>query len=183
MSLGTKPIYISHIQSLGIKSTITVYTQLLVMKPTSAVYNHSSSTKFSYIVQILPLAINLLVMITTIYTGHVSLVDLLLAMTIPSINYGKKLPKFLLDSLQIITLTSNSYRKKLLNLAKIYTNNTKYSNCNDSFIFKLAIFHNIYSKTDVSKTKMKTFSIMLKNPALDNYFSNFSISGIIINFN
>lgn len=41
----------------------------------------------------------------------------------------------------IATVTTNiSYSQDLSNLAKIYTNNAKYSNCTDSFIFKLIIF-------------------------------------------
>lgn len=65
---------------------------------------------------------------------------------------------------------------------KIGTNNAKYSGRNDSFIFKLAIFHDIYSKADVPpKVKMKAFSTMLKGPALDNCSSNIGINGIFMN--
>lgn len=79
---------------------------------------------------------------------------------------------------------SMGHNRKLLNLAKIYTNDAKYSGCNDSFIFKLVIFHNIYSKFDVlPQVKLKTFLIMLKNLALNYYYSNISINRVVINFN
>lgn len=78
--------------------------------------------------------------------------------------------------------TSISHGKKLSDLAKIYTKDVKYSNSNDSFTFKLAIFYNICSKADVlSKTKMKAFFTMLKSLALDYYYSNISISVVAIN--
>lgn len=64
--------------------------------------------------------------------------------------------------LAIIT-TSISYNKKLSNLVKTYINNIKYSNYNNSFIFKLTIFHNIYFKVYILfKIKIKAFFIMLK---------------------
>lgn len=76
------------------------------------------------------------------------------------------------------------HNRKLSNLAKIYTNNAKYSSRNNSFIFKLAIFHDIFSRVDVSsETKIKAFLIMLKGLALDYFYSNISTSTIAINFN
>lgn len=54
---------------------------------------------------------------------------------------------------------------------KIYSNNVKYSGYNDSFTFKLAIFYNIYFKINIlPKRKIKIFSIILKNLALETYF-------------
>lgn len=80
--------------------------------------------------------------------------------------------------------TSTGNSKKLSNLVKIYTNNAKYSGHNNSFIFKLTIFYNICLRTNILlKAKIKTFFIMLKGPALDNYLSNIGISSIIMNFN
>lgn len=47
--------------------------------------------------------------------------------------------------------TSIGYSKKLSNLAKIYIDDIKYSGHNNSFIFTtLAIFYNIYSKSNIS---------------------------------
>lgn len=79
--------------------------------------------------------------------------------------------------------TNIGHGKELSNLAKIYINNTKYSGWNNSFTFKLAIFYNIYSRADVlSKAKVKTFSIIFKDLALDYYYSNINTSTIAINF-
>lgn len=76
------------------------------------------------------------------------------------------------------------HSKKLSNLAKIYTDNAKYSGCNDSFIFKLAIFYDICFRANVlPKAKMKAFPSMLKGPALNNYPSNIGISDTIMNSN
>lgn len=77
---------------------------------------------------------------------------------------------------------STGYGRELLNLAKNYIDDTKYSGHNNSFIFKLAIFHNICVGADVlSEAKIKTLSTMLKGLALDNSLSNIGISNTIIN--
>lgn len=84
----------------------------------------------------------------------------------------------------IITNTNTDYNKKLLNIAKIYTNEAKYSICNDNFTFKLTIFYDICSKADIlSETKMKIFYLILKSLALDYSNWNISISSIAMNFN
>jgi hypothetical protein len=41
------------------------------------------------------------------------------------------------------------YGKELMNAAKLYTNNQKYSNISGNFNFKLTIFYNIYERADV----------------------------------
>ncbi len=65
--------------------------------------------------------------------------------------------------------TSIGHGRELSNLAKIYTDEAKYSGRNDSFTFKLAIFHEICSSADVPpEAKMKAFPTMLKGLALDN---------------
>lgn len=80
--------------------------------------------------------------------------------------------------------TSTSQDRKLSNLVKIYINNAKYINSNNSFTLKLIIFHYIYSRADIlSEAKIKTFLIMLKSPALDNCFSNIGFSGAVMNSN
>lgn len=81
-------------------------------------------------------------------------------------------------------ITSNtSYGKELSNLAKIYITNTKYSGCNNSFIFKLAIFRDIYLRANVlTKSKMKLFPTLFKSLVLDYYYSIISISTVTINF-
>ena len=78
---------------------------------------------------------------------------------------------------------SIGHGRDLLNLVKIYSNDTKYSGHNDSFIFKLAIFHVICSRADIPpKAKMKALPTMLKGLALDYYYSYISTSIVAINF-
>ena len=80
--------------------------------------------------------------------------------------------------------TSTGHGRELSNLAKIYINDAKYSGCNDSFIFKMAIFHHIYLRADVlPEAKMKAFPTILKGLALDYYYSIISISAVAMNFN
>ena len=80
--------------------------------------------------------------------------------------------------------TSIGNNKELSNLAKIYTDDVKYSGHNDSFTFKLAIFHDTCLRAHVpSEAKMKAFSTILKGPALDNCLSNIGISGTVMNSN
>ena len=63
----------------------------------------------------------------------------------------------------VIITTSISHGKELSNLAKIYTNQAKYNGRNNSFTFKLAIFHDICSRADVPlNAKTKTFLLCLK---------------------
>lgn len=76
------------------------------------------------------------------------------------------------------------YSKSLSNLVKTYTKNVKYSNYNNNFIFKLAIFHDIRFRVHVVlKAKIKTFFTILKGLALDNFSINIGIISIIMNFN
>lgn len=64
--------------------------------------------------------------------------------------------------------TSIYYSKKLSNLVKIPINNAKYNGRNDSFIFKLAIFHDICLRVDVlPKAKIEIFFTILKDLALN----------------
>lgn len=79
--------------------------------------------------------------------------------------------------------TSVGHCRELSNLVKIYINDAKYSNRNDSFIFKSAIFYNIFLTADIQfKVKIKAFSIIFKGLALDYYYVNISISVIALNF-
>jgi hypothetical protein len=67
----------------------------------------------------------------------------------------------------------SEHEKELANLAKLYTNKTKYSDENDSFSFKLTIFHDMCDRADVFQSvKLKAFSIMLKDLTFDYYYSN-----------
>lgn len=81
------------------------------------------------------------------------------------------------------TTAISGYGRELSNLAKMYTEESKYSGENDSFTFKLAIFNDICSRADVpAEARMKAFPTMLKGLALDYYYSNISITGLTMNF-
>ena len=59
----------------------------------------------------------------------------------------------------------------------MYTDEAKYSGENDSFTFKLTIFHDICARADVPhEIKLKEFSTMVTGLALEYYYSNVSIS-------
>ena len=47
------------------------------------------------------------------------------------------------------SITTTSYKKKIINTAKIYTEKQKYNNINKSLNYKLTIFYNIYNQADV----------------------------------
>jgi hypothetical protein len=75
----------------------------------------------------------------------------------------------------------SDHEKELANLTKVYTNEAKYSDENDSFSFKLTIFHDMCDRADVSQSaKLKAFLIMLKDLALDYYYSNMFIITIAV---
>ncbi len=75
----------------------------------------------------------------------------------------------------------SDHEKELANLIKLYTNQTKYNDENDSFSFKLTIFHDMCDRADVSQSaKLKAFSTMLKDLTLDYYYSNMSTDVLII---
>jgi hypothetical protein len=75
----------------------------------------------------------------------------------------------------------SEHEKELANLSKLYTNEAKYSDENDSFSFKLTIFHDMCDRADVSQsTKLKAFFIMLKDLTFDYYYSNMFISTITV---
>ena len=69
------------------------------------------------------------------------------------------------------------YGGELANWAKMYKEKAKYSSKNDSFTFKLTIFHDVCAREDVPhKIKLMAFPTMLIGLALDYYYSNVSIS-------
>jgi hypothetical protein len=87
----------------------------------------------------------------------------------------------LIRSNESIRIESDEHEKELANLAKLYTNEAKYSDENNSFFFKLTIFHDMCDRVDVSQSaKLKAFSTMLKDLILDYYYSNIYIDIFII---
>jgi hypothetical protein len=89
-----------------------------------------------------------------------------------------------IKSIEPIRIESGEHEKELANLAKLYTNEAKYSDEKDSFSFKLTIFHDMCDRADVSQSaKLKAFLTMLKDLALDYYYSNmFTIIIAVITF-
>lgn len=86
-------------------------------------------------------------------------------------------------TLPVSATTVVGYGRELSNLAKLYTDEAKYSGEDDSFTFKLAIFHDICAQANIPhEAKLKAFPTMLKGLALDYYYSNISISGNVIAF-
>jgi hypothetical protein len=66
------------------------------------------------------------------------------------------------------SIKSSNYGRELINLAKLYSDETKYSEKNDNFSFKLIMFNDMCDRVDVlNETKLKAFSIMLKRLALN----------------
>ncbi len=77
--------------------------------------------------------------------------------------------------------TQSGHDRELVILTKLYSDEIKYSDENDSFSFKLIIFHDMCARVDVSHSvKLKAFFIMLKGLALNFYYSNMSISAFVI---
>jgi len=71
------------------------------------------------------------------------------------------------------TPDTQGFGKELTNLAKIYTEDNKYSGENDNFDFKLIIFYDLCSRTNIPENAMvKAYLIMLRSLALDYYYSN-----------
>ncbi len=71
------------------------------------------------------------------------------------------------------SIKSSDYDEELINLTKLYSDETKYSEENDNFSFKLIMFNDMCDRIDVlNETKLKVFSIMLKKLALNYYYSN-----------
>ncbi len=66
-------------------------------------------------------------------------------------------------------------------MTKLYTNKSKYNDENDSFFFKLTIFHDICNRVNIFQSIMlKAFSIMLKDLTFNYYYLNMNIDIFII---
>ena len=73
--------------------------------------------------------------------------------------------------------SSQRYGRELANLAKIFIDKAKYSGENNSFSFKLTIFHDICPKANVpQEILLKAFPTMLTSLGLDYYYLNTNIS-------
>jgi hypothetical protein len=71
---------------------------------------------------------------------------------------------------------TSGFGKELANLAKLYTEESKYSGEDDNFDYKLTIFHDLCDRADVlSRAKTKAFPTMLRGLALGHYYLNINI--------
>jgi len=65
------------------------------------------------------------------------------------------------------------FGKELANLAKMYTEDNKYSGENDNFDFKLVIFHDLCNRADIpQEVRIRAYPTMLRSLALDHYYTN-----------
>ncbi len=65
---------------------------------------------------------------------------------------------------QPIKTSGTGYGRELANLAKLYSDEAKYSEENDNFSFKLIMFNDMCDRVDVSsEAKLKRFLLCLKN--------------------
>jgi hypothetical protein len=72
---------------------------------------------------------------------------------------------------QLASREQSTFGKELANLAKMYTDESKYSGENDNFDYKLVIFHDICSRVDIPDSiKAKAYPTMLRGLALDHYY-------------
>jgi hypothetical protein len=81
------------------------------------------------------------------------------------------------------TPVTSGFGRELANLAKLYTDESKYSGENDNFDFKLTIFHDLCNRADIpQEAKPRAFPTMLRGLALDHYYSNTNIGGMALSF-
>ena len=72
---------------------------------------------------------------------------------------------------------SSNYDKEIEKMIKMYIDEVKYNDENDSFSFKLIMFHDICRRAELSlEIKIDAFFIMLKDLTLDYYYAHFAIS-------
>jgi hypothetical protein len=70
-------------------------------------------------------------------------------------------------------LQSQNFRKELANLAKLYTENTKYSSKDNNFNYKLIIFQDFCKKAALfQQVFAQAYSTILYSLALDYYYTN-----------
>jgi hypothetical protein len=66
-----------------------------------------------------------------------------------------------------------NYGRDLVTLAKIYTEESKYSREDDNFDYKLIIFNDLYDRVGIpQEAKIKGFPTMLRSITLNFYYRN-----------
>src|SRR6202030_871545 len=77
-----------------------------------------------------------------------------------------------------------TYGKELANLAKLYTDELKYSGKNDNFKFKLTIFTDLCWKANIPKQEFsQAYSTILRGLALNYYYTNLKSNPLGVPFN
>jgi hypothetical protein len=98
-------------------------------------------------------------------------------MPTPSRSSPQTIPPFEASTAQALPATQapsalSGLGREVANLAKLYTDEQKYSGENDNFEYKLNIFNNACKRADIpAEGKADAFPTMLKGLALDFYFS------------
>ena len=65
------------------------------------------------------------------------------------------------------------YKKELVNIAKLYTDDQKYSGISGNFNFKLTIFYNICNRADIPlNAYLKALPFILIGLALNHYYNS-----------
>jgi hypothetical protein len=71
-----------------------------------------------------------------------------------------------------------TYGREQANLAKLYSDDLKYSGELDNFDFKLVVFRNMCTRADLPQEQwLMAYPTMLKGAALDHYFTNATKTG------
>jgi hypothetical protein len=80
----------------------------------------------------------------------------------------------------LATLATLGFSKELANLAKLYTEKSKYSGEDSNFDYKLTIFYNLCDRANVLlRAKTKAFLTMLRGLALRHYYLNINIKSTL----
>jgi hypothetical protein len=95
--------------------------------------------------------------------------------TVPPLPINATAPRINTLNIQLIEtkVTTINYGRDLATLAKIYTEESKYSKEDNNFNHKLIIFNNLYNRVNIlQKVKIKGFLIMLYSITLNFYYKN-----------
>lgn len=65
-----------------------------------------------------------------------------------------------------------SFGSDLVNFAKVFTDDMKYSGEDDHFDYKLSVFHDVCERIGITLlNRVKVYPTLLKGPALDHYYT------------
>ena len=137
-----------HIINRRLKSCLL--TLLTAPTPTLAVLNDLSTAKLPLLIDVTAPSTDVTAYLTDVTAPPTNV-------TAPPIN---------------VTATVN-YGRDLATLAKMYTEESKYSRKDDNFNRKFIIFNNLYNRVGIpQEAKIKGFLMMLRGITLDFYYEN-----------